>query len=242
MLILIIIKIIKMDIKQNIINIYESKSDNNFYSFFEQHMTDIGIKYVSNKDKNKYFNANPYYVYNNKIYEDDECFLTCNMEQNHMFVVKDIVNKYRFFVGYRIKKSYPDFQIAGMIIYFDPNKKGLDHYFLMTKTRHIINKILFKYDERDYSNMCLYKNILCFYIRYRDHRNIISIGLCLLDSEDNFVNKIENLQFKTEQNNFSTVKLDKNILSIQPQNINIDLDTINIKKIDDKINMIYNYY
>lgn len=99
---------------------------------------------------------------------------------NGIYAVKDQQQHNRFFIGFDSLICNTDYNITGIIVYFD-----LDG---ISQIKQVLNRVVYNYDIRNgLPNIYLYNQSLIFTVRHRDTCNLI-LGITLLDYDDFVIN------------------------------------------------------
>lgn len=95
---------------------------------------------------------------------------------DRIYAIKDQVQHNRFFVGFDLCVYNTDYNITGIMVYFDSNGTAQ-----ITK---MLNRVIYTYDIRNGKpNAYLYNQTLLFTMRHRDTSNLI-LGTTLLTYDD----------------------------------------------------------
>ena len=124
-----------------------------------------------------------------------------------MFVIPDLFDSNRYFVGFQFRSGTLEYTISGMIIYFDSNgiASKCDKDYTKTSEINILDKAVCTYDTRngiiDENNSYLYNQTLMFTQVGRD-TNTLSIRITRLSWTDKILEQSDwfDTQIKTSTN------------------------------------------
>jgi hypothetical protein len=120
------------------------------------------------------------------IYHNDEYKIVSNKQWDYgnIFAVQDRSQLNRYFISFTYDLRYTDYNICGMIVYFDSTGK--------VGEKNILNDVVCTYDARngliDTSKTLFYKQSLLFYQVHRDTKQL-TLFVNLLNHYDNLQDK-----------------------------------------------------
>lgn len=175
--------------KKNDVSIFNSYNSFNYFKYSKSFNDEITCKTSESNISNEIV-----------IYQNNEYKIIANKywEYGDIFAVQDRSQSNRYFIGFTYGLRYTDYNICGIIVYFDSTGA--------IGEKNILNNVVCTYDARngiiDTSKTLFYKQSLIFYQVHRDTQEL-TLFVNLLNHQDN-------LQYKsTEYTHIKTNYLHK---------------------------------
>jgi hypothetical protein len=165
--------------KKNNVSIFNSCRSFNYFKYSEPFNDEITCKTSESNISNEIV-----------IYQNSEYKIIANKywEYGDIFAVQDRSQSNRYFIGFTYGLRYTDYNICGMIVYFDSTGA--------IGEKNILNDVVCTYDARngliDTSKTLFYKQSLLFCQVHRDTKQLTLFV--------NLLNHYDNLQHKSTKN------------------------------------------